>query len=63
MALAYLTCVLRLCVRLSRMAWPDELSVTKPRPKILSHPAVKTVVAPTGFAAALPASRLKSSTD
>jgi len=39
MALAYLTCVLRLYVRLSRMAWSDELSVTKPRPQnpLTSH--------------------------
>ncbi len=63
MALAYLTCVLRLCVRLSRMAWPMSSASPNLAPKILSHPTVKTVVAPTGFAAALPASRLKSSTD
>ncbi len=63
MALAYLTCVLRLCVRLSRMAWSDELSVTKPRPQnpLTSHG--ENSRGPTGFAAALPASRLKSSTD
>lgn len=32
MALADLTCVLRLYVRLSRMSWPGELSATKPCP-------------------------------
>ncbi len=63
MALAYLTCVLRLCVRLSRTHGPMSSASPNPAPKILSHPTVKTVVVPARFAAALPASRLKSSPD